>query len=236
MSTQDGDAAGRSARDAMLGRIRAGLAGHADDGVRKAAVAARLAAREAHLVPERVAKPADGLRALLRGFLEGQSATVIEAATPDAVPSAVANFLRSANLPQRVRTGADPFLANLDWSREPTLERQSGRAEPGDEASLSRAVAAVAETGTLVLTSGSDNPVTLNFLPETHIVVLAAKDIVGPYEAAFDRVRAAWGQGVMPRTVNLVSGPSRTADVGGKLVTGAHGPRRLCVIIVDRAD
>jgi L-lactate dehydrogenase complex protein LldG len=101
---------------------------------------------------------------------------------------------------------------------------------------LSRAVAAVAETGTLVLTSGPANPVTLNFLPETHIVVLAAEDIVGPYEAAFDRVRAAWGQGIMPRTVNLVSGPSRTADVGGRLVTGAHGPRRLCVIIVDRAD
>ena len=160
----------------------------------------------------------------------------IDAATPGDVPSAVARFLRSNNLPQRVRTGEDPFLAGLDWSKEPTLERQSGRAQPGDEAALSHAMAAVAETGTLVMTSGPDNPVTLNFLPETHIVVVAAQDIDGPYEAAFDRVRSAFGQGVMPRTVNLVSGPSRTADVGGKLVTGAHGPRRLCVIIVDNRD
>jgi L-lactate dehydrogenase complex protein LldG len=236
MSTEDGNAARRGARDAMLGRIRTGLAASPDDGVRKVEVAARLQRRRAHLVPERVAKPADGLKALLRGFLEGQSATVIEAATPCDVPSAVARYLRSANLPQRVRTGDDLFLASLDWSKEPTLERTSGRAQASDEAALSHAAAAVAETGTLVLTSGPANPVTLNFLPETHIVVLAAKDIVGPYEAAFDRVRSTFGQGAMPRTVNLVSGPSRTADVGGKLVTGAHGPRRLCVIIVDSTD
>lgn len=237
MSAADRSTRSGSARDAMLGRIRDGLAATTDDGGRKAAVAARLKKRSAHLVPERVAsKPADGLKALLRGFLEGQAATVIDAATPGDVPSAVARFLRSNNLPQRVRTGADAFLAGLDWSKEPTLERQFGRAQPSDETALSRAAAAVAETGTLVLTSGSANPVTLNFLPETHIVVLAAKDIVGSYEAAFERVRAAFGQGVMPRTVNLVSGPSRTADVGGKLVTGAHGPRRLCVIIVDQVD
>ena len=236
MSAGDGNTTPRDARNAMLSRIRTGLAATTDDSAREAAVAARLKKRSAHLVPERVAKPADGLKGLLRGFLEGQAATVIDVGARGDVPSAVARFLRSNNLPQRVRTGEDLFLANLDWSKEPTLERQPGRAEPGDEAALSHATAAVAETGTLVMTSGPDNPVTLNFLPETHIVVVAAKDIVGPYEAAFDRVRAAFGQGVMPRTVNLVSGPSRTADVGGKLVTGAHGPRRLCVIIVDSTD
>lgn len=236
MSAEDNKAARHSARDTMLGRIRSRLAAGPDDSARKAQVATRLQRRRAHLVPERVAKPADGLKALLRSFLEEQSATVIEAATAGDVPAAIARYLRSTNLPQRVRTGDDVFLANLDWSKEPTLERTAGRAQASDEAALSHAAAAVAETGTLVLTSGPANPVTLNFLPETHIVVLAAKDIVGPYEAAFDRVRSTFGQGAMPRTVNLVSGPSRTADVGGKLVTGAHGPRRLCVIIVDSTD
>ena len=221
------------ARDAVLGRIRSALTPGTDGGARQAAVAARLGRRSAHLVPERVSQPPSQLRSLLRGFLEGQSATVIEAASPGEVPAALARYLRSVNLPQRVRVGEDRFLAGLDWSREPALERQPGAAEPNDEVSLSRATAAVAETGTLVMLSGPDNPVTLNFLPETHVVVVAARDIVGHYEAAFDRVRAALGQGVMPRTVNLISGPSRTADVGGKLVTGAHGPRRLCVIIVD---
>ncbi len=226
----------RGARSQILARIRDGLDVASDDGARRATVAARLKAPKAHLIPDRVAKPGTNLAALLRDFLEGQSATVVSVATPSDVPSAVTNFLRSSNLPQRVRMGADPFLATLDWSREPTLERQQGRAEADDEVGLSHATAAVAETGTLVLASGDTNPVTLNFLPETHIVVLTAKDIVGPYETAFERMRDAYGRGSMPRTLNLISGPSRTGDIGGKLVMGAHGPRRMCVIIVEKAD
>ena len=62
--------------------------------------------------------------------------------------------------------------------------------------------------------------------------VVRAADIIGNYEKAFDKVRALLGRGVMPRTLNLISGPSRTADIGGRLVVGAHGPRRLCVLIV----
>jgi L-lactate dehydrogenase complex protein LldG len=75
--------------------------------------------------------------------------------------------------------------------------------------------------------------VTINFMPENHIVVVRAKDIVGPYEAAFERVRALYGKGAMPRTVNMISGPSRTGDIGGRLVMGAHGPKRMCVILVE---
>jgi L-lactate dehydrogenase complex protein LldG len=112
------------------------------------------------------------------------------------------------------------------------LTRDAGAADPGDEASLSHAAAGVAETGTLVLASGPDNPVTLSFLPETHIVVVEAKDIVGGYEDAWAIVRERFGEGQMPRTVNMISGPSRTGDIGGRLVLGAHGPRRQCVIVV----
>lgn len=223
-------------RAQIIARIRDGLGVAPDDAERKSAVAARLKSTKPHLIPSRVTKPGTDLPALLRVFLEGQSATVVNVAAPADVPSAVADFLRSSNLPQRVRMGDDPFLAKLGWSTEPTLERQQGRAEAEDEVGLSHAVVAVAETGTLVLASGDENPVTLNFLPETHIVVLKAKDIVGPYETAFERVRSAYGRGTMPRTLNLISGPSRTGDIGGKLVMGAHGPRRMCVIVVDDAD
>ena len=87
------------------------------------------------------------------------------------------------------------------------------------------------QDGTLVLASGADNPVN-SYLPETHIVVVEDKDLVGGYEGAWDKIRARFGRRAMPRTVNLVSGPSRTADIGGQLVMGAHGPRRLCVILV----
>ena len=91
---------------------------------------------------------------------------------------------------------------------------------------------AVAETGTLVLLSGPDNPTTINFLPETHIVVLRAHDIVGPYEAAWNALREIYGERSLPRTVNLISGPSRTADIEQTIIMGAHGPKRLHVVIV----
>jgi L-lactate dehydrogenase complex protein LldG len=223
-------------RAGMFARIRSGLGVTAHDAVRQAAVAIRLKASKPHLIPDRVAKPGTDLRALLRSFLEGQSATVVDVATPADVPSAVTMFLRASNLPLRARMAQDAFLAKLDWETEPTFECLHGRARPQDEVGLSHATIAVAETGTLVLASGEGNPVTLNFLPETHIVVLAAKDIVGPYETAFEHVRATYGRGIMPRTVNFISGPSRTSDIGGRLVMGAHGPRRMCVIIVDNAD
>jgi L-lactate dehydrogenase complex protein LldG len=104
-----------------------------------------------------------------------------------------------------------------------------GPAEAADAAGLSRAVAAIAETGTLVVVTGADNPATLTLLPETHLVVLPKEAIVGSLEEALARVRAA---GPLPRSLMLISGPSRTGDIGGRLVLGAHGPRRLAVFLL----
>ena len=223
--------AGASSRDAVIFKIRKGL-GVYDSATRRATIAERLAAPPPPLVPERAKRGKEQLRGLLRQFLEGQSATVIDVASAAEVPAAVARFLRSTNLPLRVRVGDDAYLEGLAWEAEPALERMKGRAVGSDEVGLSHATSAVAETGTLVLASGPDNPVTLGFLPETHIVVVEDKDLVGGYEGAWAKIRARFGKGAMPRTVNFISGPSRTADIGGQLVMGAHGPRRLCVILV----
>jgi L-lactate dehydrogenase complex protein LldG len=215
----------------MLAKIRQGLGTYAS-AKRQEAVARRLSEPPQPLVPERAKRPADERRRQLRTFLEGQSATVIEVERSGEVPAAIARYLRSANLPLRVRAGDDAFLAGLDWQSEPALERLAGPAQAGDEVGLARAATAVAETGTLILASGGDNPVTVNFLPETHIVVVEENRLVGGYEGAWEAIRARFGRGAMPRTVNFISGPSRTADIGGQLVMGAHGPRRLCVILV----
>lgn len=200
---------------------------------RRAAVAARLGSKMApHLVPERARQDADRLAALFVAQLRAANATVLEAEGEASVPHVVASYLRSQNLPLLVRAGADDWMRGLNWNVEPALAIAHGRADPGDEVGLTHAVAGVAETGTLVLASGPENPVTVTFLPETSIILVRSRDLVGPYEAAFDKVREQFGRGSMPRTLNLVSGPSRTADVGGRLVTGAHGPRRLCVVLV----
>jgi L-lactate dehydrogenase complex protein LldG len=215
--------------------IKGNLAGAGSAPGRAEAVERRLAGQKPHLVPERARKDRAGLKSLLAAQLTAVSATVVEAEGVAGVPAAIAGYLRSMNLPLTVRAGSDGWLASLPWAQEPALTVQEGRAQPEDEVGLTHAVAGVAETGTLVLASGPENPVTVTFLPETSIIVLAESDLVGPYEEAFEKVRGHLGRGVMPRTLNLVSGPSRTADVGGRLVTGAHGPRRLCVIVVNGA-
>lgn len=224
--------AGVPGRVAVLSRIRNALGGSDSQAARRAAAAQRLGQPVPPLVPERATRPKDQQRHDFRAFLEGQSATVLEVATSAEVPGAIGRYLRGTNLPLRVRTGGDSYLAGLPWQSEPALERLQGPAAATDEVGLSHAAAAVAETGTLVLASGPDNPVTLDFLPETHIVVVEDKDLVGGYEGAWETIRARYGRRQMPRTVNFVSGPSRTADIGGELVMGAHGPRRLCVILV----
>jgi L-lactate dehydrogenase complex protein LldG len=112
------------------------------------------------------------------------------------------------------------------------LAVETGRAESSDANALSHAFAGVAETGTLVLASGPESPTTLNFLPDNHIVIVRADDIEGDYEAIWQRLRTAYGKGKMPRALNLITGPSRSADIEQEIILGAHGPRRLHILIV----
>jgi L-lactate dehydrogenase complex protein LldG len=154
------------------------------------------------------------------------------------VPEEVAQYLANNNLPSQVRMAADPMLAAISWDKRPTLEILTGRAQEPDHVSVTGAFAAIAETGTLMMISGPEHPTTLNFLPDTHILVLRADQVVGPYEEAWDRLRqrsADTGRG-MPRTVNLITGPSRTGDIEQTILLGAHGPRRMHIVLVEAAD
>lgn len=221
-------------REQILGRIRTSLNVDPDAMDRLELVADRLEDHKRNLVPERaLGTPAKNVKQF-REMMEAVSGTVEEVKTPAEIPGAIAQYLRNHNLPQKIRRGSDPALAKLPWSKARSLEVGVGIARVSDEVSVSRAFAAVAETGTLVMTSGADNPTSLNFLPENHIVVVEAGRIAGSYEDAWDVVRAIYGDGEMPRTVNLISGPSRTGDIEQKIELGAHGPRRLHVIILHR--
>jgi len=221
-----------SARDTVLASIRRSLGVTGAETERRRAVEERLMRAPQGVVPARGQVPPPEQVELFRRMFEAVNGTVARVASFDDVPAAVADYLRGQNLPQRLRRGDDPALAGLDWRRVPNLEVATGRADPDDLVGLSHASAAVAETGTLVLVSGPDNPTTLNFLPDTHVVVLEANDVVGDYEAVWERLRTRYGKGQMPRTVNMVTGPSRSADIEQTLLLGAHGPRRVHVVLV----
>ena len=198
-----------SAREQILSKIRSSLQDGPGEAVRRADAAAHIASHRRHPTPGRVAgKGAGELHALFKDHLEALSTTVISVNSDAEVPEALSEYLRSSNLPQTVRRGHDERLTQIPWSNAPTLELHKGRGEPRDEVGLSHAVAGVAETGTVVLTSGADNPVTLNFMPETHVVVVRAEDVVGPYEDALQRVRDRAQSSGLPRTINMISGPS----------------------------
>ncbi|MGI9373417.1 MAG: LutC/YkgG family protein [Hyphomicrobiales bacterium] len=223
----------QDARNAMLTKIRRVQATDQLDAKRRQAVLDRLKVHPRNIVPKRGDGDTQHHVELFTKMMQAANTSVEEVATPGEIPGAVSRYLRSNNLPQRIRHGKDPALTGLAWSKTPSLERSEGRARISDEVSLSRAFAAVAESGTLVLASGQDNPTTLNFLPENHIVVVEAGRISGNYEDTWDQLRRHYGEAVLPRTVNFISGPSRTGDIEQRMELGAHGPRRLHVIILN---
>lgn len=219
-------------RTSILRNIRAALDVADDDGARRTAVGERLGKTPKNLIPARGRLPLGERLALFTEKAESVGATVARIAVADDVPRAVADYLRARNLPPAVRMGDDARLSAISWDTAATLEVTKGASDGGDAVCVSHAFGGVAETGTLVLTSGRDNPTTLNFLPETHIIVVAAEDVTGDMETVFDRLRAFYGKGVLPRCVNMVTGPSRSADIEQTLLLGAHGPRDVHVVVV----
>lgn len=220
------------ARDAVLGTIRRSLGVTGREAPRRDAVAARIAAARPGVVPARGQLPEAERLALFCDKVEAAAATVARVARASDVPGEIARFLRDANLPATLRMGADPELQAMPWA-DTALDTATGPSDGSDINGVSRAFGAVAESGTLALVSGQDNPTTLNFLPDNHIVVVDARDVAGDYEAVLARVRQRYGKGAMPRTLNFITGPSRSADIEQTLILGAHGPRRLHVILVE---
>jgi L-lactate dehydrogenase complex protein LldG len=219
-------------RDLIFATIRRSLGVTGTEAPRRAAVAARLAGHPRGVVPARGELPPRERVDLFARMVEAASGTTARVDTAADVPAAVADFLRALNLPLRLRHGDDPRLAALPWGNAPALEISRGPSDGHDLAAVSHAFAAVAETGTVVLTSGPDNPTTLNFLPDVHVVVVEAGAVAADFETVMEKLRERYGAGTLPRTVNMITGPSRSADIEQTLILGAHGPRKLHVIVV----
>ena len=226
-------------RDAILGAIRRGLRRGPLPEDQAMALRARLAAHPRHLIPARsqVARPEQIL--LFIRNVEKEYGTVARVADAGAVPGAVADYLASHNLPTGFAMAPHPELTALPWHAWPLLGPRPGRATAEDAVSLQHGYAGIAETGTVMLPSAPERPTTLNLLADTAIIVLRASRVVGAYEAAWDLLRAEMGAmprpepQAMPRNIMLVTGPSRSADIESVLELGAHGPRRVHLVLID---
>lgn len=213
-----------SARDKVLERIRAARgktgAARADD---RAAVTSYIAAHKAGPRPAADWEPS----ARFRERVLALAGTFDEVAALAAVPQAVAAYLLSHDLP--LTAVCWPELSELPW-REAGMTVEARAACAADLVGITGAFCAIAETGTMMQLSGALTPAATSLLPETHVAVVRAGQLVRSMEDAWDRVRGECGR--LPRAVNFVSGPSRTADIEQTLTLGAHGPYRVHVLLV----
>jgi L-lactate dehydrogenase complex protein LldG len=220
-----------NAREAIFAGLRRSLAVRGDEAPRRFEVETRLKDAPPGVVPKRGQGDLAARVATFKAEAERAQASVAEVARWADAPSEIARFLRENNCPATLRMGSDSRLAAMPWG-ETTLESLQGPSDRRDVNAVSSAFAGIAETGTLALVSGAANPTTLNFLPDNHVVVLPGDAILADYESAFAKLRAAYGKGGAPRTLNFITGPSRSADIEQTLLLGAHGPRRLHIVIV----
>ncbi len=215
-----------SARERILADVRGALN-------RKSALPESITAT----LEARLRKPVSNTRpalaaeplALFVAKCKAVKAVVTEVRDVAEVSRVVERHLADHDLGDEVIMAPDPELETIPWSNSLAIERRA--ATGAERVSVTGAFAGVAETGSVVLLSGPESPTTLNFLPDDHIVVLRASRIVPHTEDVWALLRKSRRK--MPRTVNLITGPSKTGDVEQKIQEGAHGPRRVHVIVLD---
>lgn len=219
----------QQSRERVLSRIRASL--DRVDGATIGESRQALGYLKRHPIGPRPVVSPEGMLARFMAQSARLSATVELVPSRAALPERVASFLSQQAI--ELRAVAWPAFSDLDWARAglDVAFRAPVRDEPRpDLVGITGCFAAVAETGTLALCSGPDTPASMALLPETHIAVVETQQVVPHMEDVFERVRAAGG---MPRALNFVSGPSRTADIEQTLVLGAHGPYRVHLMILE---
>ncbi len=217
-----------SSRDQIFSNIRNGLGRGELQGDALTNARERIRAHRANCIPARSQLPFEAQVQLFKTMATEAAAELHELETLEQLPERVAALMAKEQLQQLVQASS-PELTALAWPVSIDIQQRVARA--GDIISLTSSFAGIAETGTLMLLSSSDSPTTLNFLPDIHLVLLHRSTIVGHYEAAWQKVRERdenW-----PRTVNMITGPSRSADIEQKLQMGAHGPKRLVIFILN---
>jgi L-lactate dehydrogenase complex protein LldG len=160
-------------------------------------------------------------------FMEKARATIAQIhqiASPLDAPEAILALLFEAKAAPRLHIPAPSPLNNLPWQRAPGLTR-TGEPPSGEDAAFSAADWGIAETGTLAFFSGPRTPSSWHFRPGREIVLLDRASILPRMEDVLARLQA------MPATLNLVTGPSRTADIEQTIELGAHGPRHLHILV-----
>jgi L-lactate dehydrogenase complex protein LldG len=118
-------------------------------------------------------------------------------------------------------------ISRRDWRDDSTLS-----ADYDADAGVTDVFAALAETGTLIVGSSPDHGRGLYLAPPTHVAVVPASRILPDmldYMAGLDARQPT----DLPAGQTMITGPSKTADIEGILVTGVHGPERVFILLIE---
>lgn len=217
-----------TARDEILGRIRTAINRPEGAGPPPGPEYANQS-----LIPGRATgTPAELTQRFIAMATEAEI-SIDRVAAASGVGKAIAAWLSVEDLPNRAVLSPDPAMDVYGWENAPGLDIRRGATRGDDLVSITPTVAGIAETGSIMVTTGPGTPYTLNFLPETHIAIVHADGIVGGYEDAWARVRVNGETGAaLPRTVTMITGPSRSSDIERTVTVGVHGPKRLHIVLV----
>ncbi|WP_308366308.1 MULTISPECIES: LUD domain-containing protein [unclassified Microbulbifer] len=182
-----------------------------------------------HTIPAGTRLTSEALYAEFEHRLSAASASVERVESASGIPAAVWRHLSDRQ--RRAQCFANGSAAELDWASVPELDIRSGAGDADTPVCITSAFRGIAETGSLVLLSAPGHSSASYFLPELLIVILSRRDILATQEAVWADLRRRSEE--MPRTVTLVTGPSRTGDIEQKIVLGAHGPRQVHVLLVN---
>ena len=214
-----------SARDEILARVGKAIGREEIDPETEACLAKRLRHLPDQIRPQWGDDPIERFISKLRAV----AATVNVVETDADVATSVSTFLQKNEMPLAVAMAPDSRLDCFPLPDDLKISRRNAVAD--DVTSITAAEAGVIETGSLVLRSGPKGPTGMNFLPENHIVIVRQEQLVNHLEDGWRCAQETSNR--VPRTVNFITGPSKTADIEQTLEYGAHGPKRLHVILVE---
>ncbi|MDP1591357.1 MAG: LutB/LldF family L-lactate oxidation iron-sulfur protein [Prosthecobacter sp.] len=98
------------------------------------------------------------------------------------------------------------------------------------DAGISECDALIAQTGSVLLTSRSGGGRALSVLPEHHVVLARRSQLLADLPAAYELLHQRYGAS-WPSLMTFITGPSRTGDIERILVLGAHGPKKLTILL-----
>ncbi len=207
-----------SSREQVLERVRRGTASGAHDPAAYAALARDYIRAGKLGAEERLALMIERLREYDAEVVECSPSDLAATIAEQLAASGKRSFVAAAGLP------AAWLVPGFEWKVDRGLS--TAEIEKADGV-VTGSSCGIADSGTIVLHhSESEGRRVISLLPDWHLCVLRASDVVETLPEYFARCAEA------PRLATYISGPSATADIEMTRIKGVHGPRFLHVVLV----